>query len=129
MPSKYDPLGRYLVGQIPATVTLTFKQIEKILGFALPDAARRHAAWWANGRAAARHGQAAAWASAGRKARPHLMSETVEFSRRLTGRTRTASLSRTAASAVRRGEPGSRIKVAAEAWVAAALLHREFPKQ
>lgn len=48
--SKYDALGKYLESQ-PATtssVTLEFRQIERILGFDLPASAREHRPWWAN---------------------------------------------------------------------------------
>ena len=114
MPSKYDALRDYLNDQTAPTVTLTFGQIEKILGFALPDSAHRHAAWWADGG----HAWSRAWTSCGRKARPHLTAETVHFSTSRHG-------------IARASEPhGSEtdIKVAAEVWVATALLHRERPR-
>ena len=47
--SKYDALKQHLQS-LPATtsVTLTFRQVEEILGFSLPDSARKHRPWWAN---------------------------------------------------------------------------------
>ena len=48
-PSKYQPLADYLAG-LPAevtTVTLTFPQIEAVLGAPLPRSAL-HAPFWAN---------------------------------------------------------------------------------
>src|SRR5665213_347072 len=114
MPSKYDALRDYLNVQAAQTVTLTFRQIEKILGFALPDSARRHAAWWANGG----HAYSKAWTSGGWKARPLLTTEAVQFSvaRRVV-----------AGPSKLNGSQGD-IKVAAEVWVATALLHREHPR-
>jgi len=62
--SKYEPLSRYLEKR-GATVTLSFTEIEKILGFALPPSARQYAAWWSNN--AGSHVQANAWLEAGFK--------------------------------------------------------------
>jgi len=42
---------------------MTFLEIERILGFALPESAYIHSAWWANGG----HSQAYAWLNAGYK--------------------------------------------------------------
>ena len=111
MPSKYDALRDYLGGQSAPTVTLKFQEIEKILGFALPPAARRHTAWWANGG----HPYSKAWTSSGRKARPRLTAEIVEF---FTAPPGMVSKSHRAPLDV---------KVAAEVWIATALLHRERP--
>ena len=114
MPRKYEPLRNYLNGEIAPTVTLTFRQIEKILGSALPDSARLYAAWWANGG----HAYSSAWTSVDRKARPDLTAQTVQFSTPRRG---------TSASKPRGSERD--VKVAAEVWVATALLHRERPQQ
>lgn len=48
--SKYDPLGEYLKGQPASTssLTLSFQQIEEILGLDLPRTARNRPQWWAN---------------------------------------------------------------------------------
>jgi DNA-binding transcriptional regulator YiaG len=66
--SKYHPLHDYLrdrstEGQVE--VTLTFTQIEKVLGQTLPEGARIEAGWWGNRKRAS--AQAAAWMSAGFK--------------------------------------------------------------
>ncbi|MCK4736268.1 MAG: hypothetical protein KAT65_27695, partial [Methanophagales archaeon] len=45
---KYERLGKYLNGLKEKEVTLTFEQIEYILGFQLPSSARQYPAWWAN---------------------------------------------------------------------------------
>ncbi len=46
--SKYAPLQDYLVRQNRPVVPLTFGEIEKALGFKLPNSAYRHRAWWSN---------------------------------------------------------------------------------
>lgn len=46
--SKYWPLYDYLQKQYPNTVTLTFTQIESILGTSLPASARKNRSWWSN---------------------------------------------------------------------------------
>ncbi len=46
--SKYDPLGRYMVRRGGREIRMTFSEIEKILGFALPPSARKHRPWWSN---------------------------------------------------------------------------------
>jgi len=45
---KYRPLGDYLLRQSTVTVSLTFQEMENVLGFALPPSAYSHRAWWAN---------------------------------------------------------------------------------
>lgn len=58
---KYAALARHLEGQATSPVAMTFGQIEQVLGFSLPESARRHQAWWANqGR-----GHSLAWQSVG----------------------------------------------------------------
>ena len=64
---RYVPLGRYLQQQSQASVTLTFRQIEKIIGRLLPASAFIHSAWWAND---ITHVQAKAWLSADREVNP-----------------------------------------------------------
>lgn len=44
---KYEPLRRYLFAQSAERVTLTFAEIEVIIGAPLPASAR-HRMWWAN---------------------------------------------------------------------------------
>jgi hypothetical protein len=68
MAGKYTPLEKYLAG-LPLTqreVTLSFEQIERILGKTLPSSAYNHQAWWAN-EVAGSHVEAHAWLSAGWK--------------------------------------------------------------
>jgi hypothetical protein len=46
--SKYDALGVHLRGSSRDEVALTFSEIEKIAGVALPPKAQEHRAWWSN---------------------------------------------------------------------------------
>lgn len=45
--SKYEPLRRYLEGRSTQMVPMTFSEIEKVLGFRLPES-QRYPAWWSN---------------------------------------------------------------------------------
>jgi hypothetical protein len=45
--SKYEPLGRFLRQQRFENKPMTFREIERILGFELP-ASKRYSAWWSN---------------------------------------------------------------------------------
>lgn len=58
---KYNPLTKYLENEAAAVEIMTFNQIEKLLGFALPRSADHHQAWWAN----QPKGQSLAWLRAG----------------------------------------------------------------
>jgi hypothetical protein len=62
---KYDPLRDYLRAQTLSEVTLTFKQIEKVLGTGLPINALK-SKWWSNELSpSSSHAQRLAWADAG----------------------------------------------------------------
>ena len=61
--SKYAPLRHNLQARPRADTELTFREIEKILGFELPASAHEHSAWWSNERET--HVQARAWMDAG----------------------------------------------------------------
>ena len=45
---KYAPLTRFLRQQEGHSITLSFGELEKILGFSLPGSAYRYSSWWAN---------------------------------------------------------------------------------
>ena len=60
---KYEPLEQFLSRQERAEIRMTFKQIERVLGFALPNSARAHRPWWANETAG--HVHARSWLQAG----------------------------------------------------------------
>ncbi|MEF3304071.1 DUF7662 domain-containing protein [Paenibacillus sp. GYB003] len=57
---KYMYLQKYLSQK--AAITLTYTEIEQILGFALPEAAYKHRSWWGNDPSTT---QSHAWLSAG----------------------------------------------------------------
>jgi hypothetical protein len=60
----YAPLADYLAAADGLVVQLTFTQIERILGRALPASAGRHRAWWSN-ESSGTHSHAAAWMASG----------------------------------------------------------------
>ena len=76
----YLPLYIYLEHRYASLVVLTFEQIEALLGFALPEAARLKQDWWTD---AAGHGAADgnAWTAARRTATPNLRARNVAFER------------------------------------------------
>jgi hypothetical protein len=45
--SKYQPLGKYLSQQDRAYISMTFREIERIVGRNLPPS-KAHRAWWSN---------------------------------------------------------------------------------
>jgi hypothetical protein len=61
--SKYFNLTAYLANMEEGTWEATFSDVEEVLGFPLPDSARKHRPWWAN----QGHAQSAAWLGAGYK--------------------------------------------------------------
>ena len=78
----YGSLQKYLTARYADAVVLTFGQIEDLLGFMLPDAARNELAWWSS--AAPGKFPSAQWQSwtlAKRMATPNLSAETVLFER------------------------------------------------
>lgn len=78
--SKYDKLSAYLESLSGSEWHASFRQLEAILGFALPASARLYPAWWANDAHQGRH--ATAWLSAGwRTDDLNLTGETVTFYR------------------------------------------------
>jgi len=62
---KYAALRRYLESQKLARLRLSFHEMERVLGEALPPSAYKRPAWWAND--ATGHAQAKAWLEAGFK--------------------------------------------------------------
>lgn len=79
----YDPLRDYLAGCGRDEVTLSFDQVEEILGRALPDSARKYDAWWANAgdSPTTRHSHARSWCAAGYRARADRAAGRVAFYR------------------------------------------------
>ncbi len=80
VPDEYLSLYTYLEHRYASTVVLTFEQMESLLGFALPEAARRERDWW-TGVAVPPARQSEAWTVAGRTAAPNLSARTVAFER------------------------------------------------
>jgi hypothetical protein len=76
----YLPLYTYLERRYALTVVLTFEQIESLLGFALPAAARQDSGWWTNGAVNGPRG-GEAWTAANRTAMPNLLARHVTFER------------------------------------------------
>jgi hypothetical protein len=80
--SKYDRLKTFLGAHRGGLrLTMSFGDIERALGFALPASARKHSAWWTN-LSDGTHSQAVAWLGAGwRVWSSNLAHERVEFER------------------------------------------------
>lgn len=79
---KYDALGRELDRHAGEDeVTLTFGEIEEIIGEPLPPSARGRRQWWSNQQAPGGHIQAESWMRAGFRAFPSLAAERVTFRR------------------------------------------------
>ena len=70
----------YLEHRYATTVVLTFRDIEALLGFSLPNAARADRDWW-TGTIIGTDRHSEAWAAARRTATPNLAAQTVAFDR------------------------------------------------
>lgn len=78
---KYRKLAEYLLSSNEVRVTLSYSQIEEILGFTLPDTARNHRpSFWANTKT---HSYASSWMSVGYKAQIDPRSDNVTFVKNL----------------------------------------------
>lgn len=81
---EYELLHKYLRDRFANRVVLTFAEIEDLLGFALPDLARVHAAWWDGGDFVGPPStQSFAWTLADRTAMVNLPAQHVVFDRDL----------------------------------------------
>ena len=79
---KYLKLQTYLESRYADRVVLTFTQIEDLLGFSLPEPARRNEDWWTiRDPATPSPRYADSWIQANRTARPNFMTLTVVFDR------------------------------------------------
>jgi hypothetical protein len=45
---KYEPLTEFLRKQRTERIAMTFGEIERVVGFKLPQSALHHRAWWSN---------------------------------------------------------------------------------
>lgn len=57
--SKYEALPQFLAGNDRSIHRMSFREIEKVLGFKLPKSAYEHEAWWSNNETG--HSHARAW--------------------------------------------------------------------
>jgi hypothetical protein len=79
---KYQLLYKYLENRYATTVVLKLTEIEDILGFALPAAARTDGTWWTIADTHTAEGAYSdAWTVASRTAVPNLPARTVVFER------------------------------------------------
>jgi hypothetical protein len=76
---KYAPLYRWLCAQEGTSLTMTFSEVEEVLGFPLPNACRQHIPHWHSyeGSAVARAITDAGW----KASRVHLADESLTFVR------------------------------------------------
>jgi hypothetical protein len=82
VPAEYKSLHKYLDGRYADTVVLRFAEIEDLLGFPLPDRARRLQDWWADTDADGEPSmQSRSWVRASRTAKANLTAQTVVFER------------------------------------------------
>ena len=79
--TKYRGLAEYLLSSNESRITLSYSQIENILGFTLPDTARKFKhSYWANTET---HSYASSWMAVGYKTRVDTESDTVTFIKNL----------------------------------------------
>lgn len=78
---KYAPLFRYLAALDVRSWRATFRDVESILNFPLPNSAHIHRSWWSN-QANGGHSHALAWHAAGWRTRAvDLAAEALVFER------------------------------------------------
>ena len=73
---RYDALTTCLLSQPEPVVTLTFDELDTIVG-GLPNSAKTYGAWWANSQRS--HAHAKAWLDAGRRASPDFRAQRTAF--------------------------------------------------
>lgn len=79
--AKYRKLTEFLLASGEMRICLTYPQIEEILGFSLPDTAKKYKhSYWANTET---HSYASSWMVVGYKARVNVDNETVTFEKNL----------------------------------------------
>lgn len=79
--SKYRRLTEYILKSNEERIVLTYPEIEKILGFTLPDSAHKHMrAYWSNSET---HSYAFSWLSIGYRTRVDMEENTVVFEKNL----------------------------------------------
>jgi hypothetical protein len=78
---EYHLLHEYLRDRFANRLVLTFAEIEDLVGFPLPEAARLQQDWWDGGPSAARSPQVDSWTLASRTATVNLSAQCVVFER------------------------------------------------
>jgi hypothetical protein len=78
---EYRLLYKYLRDRFANRVVLTFGEIEDLLGFALPESARREERWWGPDPITPRSTHADSWTRAHRTATVNLVAQSVLFER------------------------------------------------
>ncbi len=81
--SKYSGLALHLSGVPASTWRARFSDIEKVLGFPLPESARQHRAWWSNN--GSNNVMTKVWKSAGWETEQVDMENQVLVFRKLSG--------------------------------------------
>ena len=82
MRGKYRMLYTHLRGLQSSEWKTSFREIEAVVGFELPQSARLHRPWWGNQRDGSGHSHALAWSVAGwETAHVDMESETLLFRR------------------------------------------------
>ena len=85
MGGGFEALYKYLHDRFADRIVLTFSEIEDLVGFRIPQAAREQEAWWVSADATApRSAVADAWTLAGRTAVVNMVSQSVAFERATT---------------------------------------------
>lgn len=80
---KYAPLYEYLSRLKKNSWRVSFKDLERVIGFPLPNSARVHRPWWANQGRRGGHSHALAWEMAGwQTAEVDMAGEALTFVRR-----------------------------------------------
>ena len=74
---KYNPLMCYLDKCGKESITLTYEEIENIIGDKLPNTAYKMQAWWNNNDLS--HSQSSAWSDVGYKTTNIILGESVTF--------------------------------------------------
>ena|SRR5688500_15988960 len=79
---EYRLVYKYLRDRFADRIVLTFAEMEDLLGFSLPESARRDKEWWCVAAAAAdRTAQSDSWTLAGRTATVNMSAQSVLFER------------------------------------------------
>ncbi|MGB2872348.1 DUF7662 domain-containing protein [Psychrobacillus psychrotolerans] len=76
---KYLQLQQFLKTNSSECITLSFENIEQVLGFKLPNSAYKYSAWWSNNIGS--HTQAHSWIDVGYKTQSVQLGNQVIFIR------------------------------------------------